>query len=148
MSRGILTTVSVFVVAILVVVAGFFLLDIEKNALNYWSFGSLLFSLVVSLFITLTLVRPKRNKTGALYNAGLSGAVWIYEVLVIISIFFTRAFIDHLNRFILLQIVLNALLFIAAAIIISAAGRSSDSNMQTADKLQSGEHNMPKRGGF
>jgi len=148
MSRGILTTISVFIIGILVVVAGFFLLDIEKVALNFWAFGSLLFSLVVSLLAVITLVAPKRNKASAFYNAGLSGAIWTYEIAVIISILFINSFIDRLNNFIFTQIAINAFFFIVAVLIIVASAHISDGNARTAENLQNGEYNKPKRGGF
>ncbi|MDR1978052.1 MAG: hypothetical protein LBQ42_04895 [Synergistaceae bacterium] len=148
MSRGIGATISVFVIGILVVAAGFFLLGIERTALNCWAFGSLLFSLIVSLFATITLVAPEKNNNGLFYNAGLSGAIWIYEVLVIISILFTKAFAERLNSFVFLQIGLNALVFIAVIVIITASRHVRDSNARTYEKQQSGEYNKPKRGGF
>ena len=58
MNRGILLTVCIFAIVVLVVVAGFFLLDIEKVALSYWGFGSLLFSLAVSMLAAITILLP------------------------------------------------------------------------------------------
>ncbi len=143
-----MATIIVFAIGILVVIAGFFLLDIEKIVLNFWSFGSLLFSLVVSLLATLTLIAPKRNKDGVYYSAGLGSAIWIYEIVVVISIFFTKSFVDHLYRFIFFQIAINALFFISAVIIINVAARVHDNNAKTYENLQSGEYSKPKRGGF
>ncbi len=148
MNRGILTTISVFVIGILVAVAGFFLLDIEKITIHFWAFGSLLFSLVVSLLTVVTLVAPTRNKDGVFYTAGLSSAVWIYEIAIIISVLFTKSFTDKLNSFILLQISIHALFFIIAVIIITVSGRIHDNNAKTCENLQNGEYNKPKRGGF
>ena len=68
MSKGTLTTITVFAIGIVVVIAGFFLLDIEKIALNFWAFGSLLFSLIVSLLAMLTLVVPKENSEHIFYS--------------------------------------------------------------------------------
>lgn len=148
MSRGILATVSVFAIGIIVVIAGFFLLDIEKVALNFWAFGSLLFSLAASLLATVTLVSPKKNKEDVFYTAGLSSAIWIYEVAVVISVLFTKSFVDKLNNFIFLQITINALFFIVTIIIIVVSGRIHDINARTSENLQSGEYDKPKRGGF
>ena len=147
MSKGVLATVSAFSVGILVVVAGFFLLDIEKIAINMWAFGSLLFSLAVSLLTTVTLVAPKRDKDGVFYTAGLSSAIWIYQTLVIISILFTKSF-DSLNGFIFLQILINALFAIVTVIVIMASARIHENNVKTYEKLQNGEYDKPKRGGF
>jgi len=148
MNRGILTTISVFAIGILVVVAGFFLLDIEKIALNFWAFGSLLFSLTVSLLAMITLVSPKKYKDGVFYTAGLSSTVWLYEIAVIISVLFIKSFIDKLNSFIFLQIAINALFLIVAVVIINISGRVYDNNARTSENIQSGEYDKPKRGGF
>lgn len=148
MRRGMLTTISVFVIAILVVIVGFFLLEVEKAALNLWAFGSLLFSLVVSLVTILTLIAPKRNKRGIFFAAGLSGAVWIYEIAIVISILFTKSFVEHLSRFILLQIAINALFFIIAIVIVNVSGHIHDSNTEIHENLQNGEYDKPRRGGF
>lgn len=148
MSRGILTTIIIYAVGILVVIAGFFLLDIEKVALNFWAFGSLLFSLAVSLLAMLTLVAPKKNKDGVYYSTGLGSLIWIYEIAIVISIFFTKSFAEHLYRFVFLQIAINAVFFITALVIINVSARVHDNNAGTYEDLQSGEYNKPKRGGF
>lgn len=146
--KSTLTTISIFTIAIVVVIAGFFLLEIEKAALNLWAFGSLLFSLVVSLVTMLTLVAPKRNKDNVSFTSGLSGAVWVYEIAVIISILFTKSFVEYLGRFILLQIAINALFFIITIVIMNVSGHIHDSNAKTHENLQNGEYDKPKRGGF
>lgn len=148
MSRGVLTTITVFSIGILVVIAGFFLLDIEKIALYIWAFGSLLFSLVVSLLAMVALVAPKRNKGGVFYTAGLSSVVWIYEIAIVISVLFTKSFIEKLHSFILLQIAINAMFFIVAIIIITVSRRTHDDNRKTYENVQNGEYTKPKRGGF
>jgi hypothetical protein len=148
MSRGILTTIIVFAIGIIVVLAGFFLLDIEKIALNFWAFGSLLFSLIVSLLATLTFVAPKKNKDSVYYAAGLGSTIWIYEIVVVISIFFTKSFVEHLYRFVFLQIAINTLFFISALVITNVSARVHDNNAMTYESSQSGEYNKPKRGGF
>jgi hypothetical protein len=148
MSKGILTTISIFVISILVVIAGFFLLDIEKIALHFWAFGSLLFSLVVSLLTTITLVAPKKNKDNIFYTVGLGSAAFIYEMAVVISLLFIKVFAERLNHFIFLQIAINALFFICVAIIISASERIHNNNVKIPENIQDGEYNKPKRGGF
>lgn len=148
MSKGILTTISIFAIAIIAVIVGFFLLDIEKVALIFWAFGSLLFSLVVSLLVTIILVSPKKDKERVFYTAGLSGAVWVYAIAVVISILFTKSFADRLNSFIFLQIGINALFFITAIVIITVSGHIYSNDESTYEKFQKDEYNRPKRGGF
>jgi hypothetical protein len=92
--------------------------------------------------------RAGEKNNGIFYNAGLSGAIWIYEALVIVSILFTKAFAERLNSFVFLQIGLNALFFIAVIVIITASKYVRDSNARTYEKQQGGEYNKPIRGGF
>ncbi|WP_099205249.1 hypothetical protein [Scatolibacter rhodanostii] len=148
MSRGVLTTIIIYTIGILVVIAGFFLLDIDKVPLNFWAFGSLLLSLVVSLFATLTLAAPKKNKDGVYYSTGLGSLILIYEIVVIISIFFTQWFAAHMYRFVFLQIAINAVFLIIAVVTINISARVHDNNAKTYEDLQSGEYNKPKRGEF
>ena len=147
MNRSVLTSVGVFVIGILVTIAGFFLLEIEKIALHYWAFGLLLFSLVVSMFVTVALVAPKKGKSSVFYNTGMSAAIALYQIAVIISMFFTHSFKENVNGFIFLQIAINAVFFIALMIITNTSGNVHQSNMNTQEKAQDGEYNGPKRGG-
>lgn len=148
MNKRILTIISIFAIGMLVVVTGFFLLDIEKVAINFWAFGSLMFSLVVSLFATIFLIYPGKNKYNVLHTVGLSNAVWVYEIIIIISILFLKPFIDHLGGFIFLQISINALFLVAMITIKTASGRVHNVNVNTYENLQVEEYNKPKRGGF
>ena len=148
MSRGTLTTLCAFIIGTLIVISGFFLLDIEKFAIHYWAFGSLLFSLAVSSLGIITLILPKKYTDNLFYNSGISSAILIYQIIVVISIIYTNKFAENLYGFIFLQIAVNALFVIAAIIITAAAGRIHDSNEITSEKLQSGEYDKPKRGGF
>jgi hypothetical protein len=148
MSRGVVANFCVFAVAIIVVIAGFFLLNIERVALNFWALGSLLLSLVLSSIVVATILAPKRDKDAIFYAAGLSVVVVVYQIAVIISMFFTQNFADDVNSFIFLQIIINALLIIAVVIIVVLSNRVHKGNAETYRKLQDGEYNQPKRGGF
>lgn len=148
MSKGILTTISIFAIGIIVAIVGFFLLDIERVALTFWAFGSLLFSLIVSLLVMIVLVSPKRNKDRVFYTAGLSISVWIYAMAVVISILFIKSFVDSLNSFIFLQIGINALFLVIAIVIITVSGHIYYNNEKTYENLQNDKYNRPKRGGF
>ncbi|QIB69690.1 hypothetical protein Ami103574_10310 [Aminipila butyrica] len=148
MSRGSLTAIVSYTIAILVVIVGFFLLDIEQIALNFWAFGFLLLSLVVSLLVTLALVTPKGNRDRIYYSTGLVSAIWLYELVVIISMFFTGWFAEHLFRFVFLQIAINAVFFIVAVVIVNVSAQVHDNKIKTYDDIQNGEHNRPKRGGI
>jgi Na+/proline symporter len=148
MSRGVLTTISVYVIGILVILAGFFLLDFEKNTLNFWALGSLMFAIFVSMFVMISVVSAKQKKEGVFYRAGLSSAVWIYLIVIFISTLFAGLFKEDINSFIFLQIIINALFFIVTIVVISVSSHIHTINEKTAKSLQDGEYNTPKRGGF
>ncbi len=148
MSKGVLTTLITFVIAIMVVIAGFFLLEIDKVTLNFWAFGSLIFSLLVSLLTTLTMVATKKKRDGVFYVAGINSAIWIYQIAVIIVVLCTRFFADHLYRFILAQIIINAVYLITIIVIFNISKSIYNSNQKTQYNLDNGEYDAPKRGGF
>lgn len=147
MRKNIIPIISIFTIAIVVVIAGFFLLDIEKVALSFWAFGSLLFSLIVSLFTMISLFATNKNKDNVFFVSGLSGAVWVYEIAIVISILFMHSFIEHLGWFIFLQIGINALFLITLIIIINISGHIHKCNTETYEKLKNGEYEKPKIGG-
>jgi hypothetical protein len=142
MRRHTLYTIGIFLIAIIVTVAGFFLRDIERIALNYWAFGFLLFSLVLSLVSLITI------KDNVFYNAAVISAVWLYQIAIIATMFFVKSFSEAVNKFILMEIAINALFFIVAILIIASSKYVHDSNAKTFEKLNNGDYNTPKRGGF
>ena len=91
---------------------------------------------------------PKINKDNIFYNAGVISAIWIYEIFVVISIIFTNYFKGHVGTFILLQLVINALFFIALILITRASVHIHDINEKAYEKKQNGLYDKPKRGGF
>jgi len=142
------TTIMVFTITAIVIVIGFFLLNIEKNAINLWAFGSLLFSLVVSLLAILTLSSLKRDNNNVFYTAGLTSLVSIYQIMVVISILFTNYFSEQLNGFILLQLIINALFIIIALTIANVSRHIHKNNAKTQESLDNNEYDQPKRGGL
>ena len=148
MRRSIITTVGVFAIAMLLVITGFFLLGIEKIALHYWAVCSLLLSLLVSMLAVLSLIGPNRPRGRVLYTAGFTGAIWVYEIAIVVSMLFVPSFADRVNGFIFLQIAIHALFLIALLVLGTIAKRVTESNTQAQEALQAGQHNKPKRGGF
>ncbi|MDR0405395.1 MAG: hypothetical protein LBH54_01235 [Clostridiales bacterium] len=148
MRKNIVTVVAVFVIGMLVITAGFFLLNVEKTTLNLWAFGGLLFSLAVSLLSTVALILPKKNKDAVLYTAGLNAALWIYQAAAVVSVLFVRSFEEAVGGFILLQISINALFLIAVPVIDAASRRAYRNHAKTSENAQNGEYDKPKRGGF
>jgi hypothetical protein len=148
MSRGVLVSISAYSIAILLVISGFFLLDIDRNALYLCAFGSLLFSLVISLISTVILVSNKNAKAVLFFNAGFGSVIGIYQVMVIISILFINSFKHHIGAFVFLEIVFFGV-FIVVSIIFHVSSQhiyEGDKNLQ--DQLENGEFIKPKRGGF
>ena len=148
MGRGVLTTISVFATGIFVIVAGFFLLNFEKNTINYWAFGSLFFALVASMFVMISVIKPKRNKEYVLFRSGMISAISIYLIVVVTSVLMAGLFAEHINNFIYLQFVINAIFLIVTTIVVNVSAHKYAINEKTAKRLQDGEYNTPKRGGF
>lgn len=148
MSRGVLATISVFVIGIIITIAGFFLLNIEQVTLNFYALGFLLFSQVVSLFVVITVIRPKEKNTGVLYVSGLMSSIWIYEVAVILSILFIHLFDDSQGQFVFLQIVINALLFVTIISISNVSRHLNSKNAESQKKLMEEDNKEYRRGGF
>ena len=140
--------ISVFAIAIVAIIAGFFLLDIPKIALYFWAFSALLFSLLLSLALLITFNQLKDKRDGVFYGASLSTSTFIYLAAVVISLFFSKGFEDNVNGFIFLQLAINALFIIVLIIIAAVVRHIYQKTVITAEKLQNGEYNKPKRGGF
>lgn len=148
MKRNIFTICGVYFIVILLIVLGFFLLNIEKSPLNYWALGSLLLSLTTTLAVAIVLSLPNQGKNQVFYAAGLGSTIWIYLIIIIISILFTSAFEEHLNGFIFLQVAIHLLFVIISLIISTVSASIHKSNIKVQEKLSSGEYDKPKRGGF
>ena len=148
MNRGVRAAIVTFSIGIIVVISGFFLLEIERAAIHYCAFGSLLLSLGVALFSTVFLLSAKNNDKSVFFPAGLGSAIWVYVISVLVSVFFTRAFLFNLGGFVFLQIVIHALYFIAAITIIIIAPHLRGKDLAAGENQENGEYNKPKRGGF
>lgn len=148
MNKGIQTSLIIFLTLVIVILAGFFLLDIDHNTINISALCFLEFSLLVSMLSTISLVRRKKDKDTLYYNAGIGTVTAIYQIAVIISIVFSKIFILNIKRFIFLQIVINASMFVICTLVITASAYINKSNKKTLEKQESGEYNQPRRGGF
>jgi hypothetical protein len=148
MSRGVSVSISAFAIAILVVIAGFFLLDIDKVALYFWAFGSLVFSLCVSLILTISVASKKTANDVLFFNAGFGSVIWVYQILVIISMLFVNSFKHHVGAFVFLEIVIFAILVVVAFAVQVSSKHIYENNMNSQVKLDNDEYNKPKRGGF
>jgi len=127
--------------------AAFFLLEIEKTALNGWAFSFLLLS-EAALFgglIALAFAPPGHSKV--FLRAGVSMALFLYFGLTLLTMLFVRGFTHHLGRFILLEsgiIVFFTIVVIAVQVF---SRRISADNQKTVTQGKAESH-QPKRGGF
>ncbi len=148
MRRSININCSIFILCVILVISGFFLLDIEKIALNYWALGFLLFSFTFSMLVSLggTFLRSTRDNV---FNiVGLYSAIFIYQIGVIVCTIFTPLFKENVGTFIFIQIAINIVFTVVLITIISFTGYLNKVDDKTFDKIKSGEYDSPKRGGF
>ncbi len=148
MNKGIKTSLIIFLTIGIVVLAGFFMLDFDRNAINISTLCFFELSLLVSMISTIFTVKRKKENDTLYFNAGISSVTAIYQIAVIISVLVSKLFEDNIKGFIFLQILINALMFIVCMLIITASTHIHKSNEKTLEKLNNGEYNKPKRGGF
>lgn len=148
MNKGIKTSLIIFLTIGIVVLAGFFMLDFERNAINVSALCFFELSLLVSMISTIFVVKRKKENDILYFNAGIGSVTAIYQIAVIISVLVSKLFESNIKGFIFLQILINALMFIVCMLIITASAHISQSNKKTLEKLNNGDYNKPKRGGF
>lgn len=148
MNKGIKTSLIIFLTLVIVILAGFFLLDFERSTINISALCFLELSLLVSMLSTISLARRKNDKETLYYNAGIGSITAIYQIAVIISVVVLKIFEENIKGFIFLQIVINALMFVICTLIITASTYINKSNKKTLEKQENGEYNKPRRGGF
>lgn len=148
MNKGIKASLIVFLTIGFVILAGFFMLNFEQNVINISALCFLELSILVSMISTIFIVKKKNESDTLYFNAGIGSVTAIYQIAVIISTLVSKLFINNIKGFIFLQILINALMFIVCTLIITASTHINKSNETTLEKLNSGEYNKPKRGGF
>mgnify|MGYP000079963911 FL=1 len=148
MNKWIKTSLIIFLTLVIVILAGFFLLDFECSTINILALCFLELSLLVSMFSTISLARRKNDKDTLYYNAGVGSITVIYQIAVIISVVLSKIFEENIKGFIFLQIVINALIFVICTLIITVSTYINNSNKKTLEKQENGEYNKPRRGGF
>ena len=101
-------------------VGAFFLMNVERTALNVWALSFLLLSEVV-LFAGMICLRYTRS-AAVFVRSGAVVVLWMYFFVTLATVLFARAFADHLNGFVLLQLGIVAL-FAISMVAIVAIGR-------------------------
>lgn len=148
MRKWIITTISIYLISVLVVVAGFFLLDIEHIKLNYWALGSLIFSFTVCMGSMITIIMKKRSEGNLFYSAGVNVLLIIYEIIVIVLVMLTGLFSENVNKFILAQIIVFSIYLILFVIFITFSKYINKNNQEIVEKIENGDFKGPKRGEF
>jgi len=149
MTRSSLYTIIGFTIAIVVVVAGFFLLSIDQIAIHLWALAFLILSLLLSMGLLVGIAQRKSSgKDTIFYSAGTGATVWIYQIAVIISVALVGLFNEKVGRFVFTEIVIIAIFAIIILAINFFAKRTHASNAKTLELQENGEYNAPKRGGF
>ncbi len=146
--KSVKISISIFILTIILVVSGFFLLGIERTSINYWTLAVVVFSITISLCVTLMTFRNKGITKGLFYLSGINSITWIYQIAVILGIVITRLLSCTIGVFVFVQLLINVVFFMALLFILHTAEHIDNVNNDTMDKLENGEYNTPKRGGF
>ncbi len=148
MRKRIIINCSIYLLYVTLVLAGFFLLGIEKTALNFWSLGFLLFSITFSFFVSLGGDFLRSTRDNFFNIVGIYSAIVVYHIAVIICTVFTPIFRENIGTFIFIQIAINIVFMIMLIAIIGFTGHINKDDDKTFNKIKSGEYDSPKRGGF
>ena len=142
---GVLPIAIVAVIVISFTLAVFFLLDIERAALNLWALAFLLLSEAI-LFGGLIAVRLSGAGHSVVFmKSGVTATLLLYFVVTLISMFFTRIFTDNVNAFILMELAIFALFAIITVSILAFSRSLRRRESEDAAKVGSTE---ARRGGF
>ncbi len=146
--KSVKITASIFILTILVVIAGFFLLEVERTAINYWTLAAIVFSSVASLCVTVATIISRDTTRHVFFLAGVNSALWIYQIAVILTVIVTRFFGVTVGVFVFVQLLVNVGLIITLLVLTYSADRVQNVNNDTMNKIKYEEYDKPKRGGF
>jgi len=138
------SAISIGAIGVLIVafsLAAFFILDIEKTAMNMWALTFLL----LSEFILFGGLIGLRFTSKVFLTAGFGTILFIYFGATLLNICFAKWFIVNLNTFILVEIAIITLFAIITITIFSFSRGIERRNEEDIKKIGSNE---PKRGGF
>ncbi len=141
-------TISIFILSIILVVSGFFLLDFEKTALYIWAFVLLIFSICLSTVVSLS-VTYFRSRRDNLFNVlGVYSLMFIYLAAVIVLTCLTALFQENLSTFIFIHIGINVFFAIGLVVVFGFTGHIYKVNDRTLEKIKTGEYDSPRRGDY
>lgn len=143
--KGVMSICAIGIIVIVLSLAAFFLMEIERNPVTMWAFISLLISEVV-LFGGLIGLRLTSAQYGKVFlKVGIGTTLLLYFIATLIVVLFSGAFREKLNIFILIELSIIAVSAVIAVLIIAFAHRIERSNEEDLKKTGTTE---AKRGGF
>ena len=143
--NGVLPIGIIGIIVVAFSLAVFFLLGIEKTAVNVWALTFLLLSEIVLFGGLIGLRFTGANHSKVFLKSGVTVTLLLYFVATLISALFAGAFKENLNTFILIELAI-IVLFAITIISIFACSRGIACRNET-DMAKIGI-NEPKRGGF
>ena len=141
-------SILISVIGIIIIVftfSSFFLLNIEKIAVNWWALSFLLLS-EFTLFGGLIGLRFAGEKSNKVFlNAGAAAALSLYFIVTLISALFAGAFREHLHAFIFIELAVIVLFTVIILLLLIYSGKIARRNEEDLKKVGT-DH--PNRGGF
>ena len=142
---GVVATAIIGLIVVAFTLAAFFLLEVERIAVNRWAFAFLLLSQIVLFGGLIGLRSTGENHANLFIRAGVSTALSLYFAATMVSVLFAGAFRDNLNMFILIQLAIIALFSIITISLFACSRRIARRNEIDLKKVGTNEL---KRGGF
>ena len=142
-STGAIALIGFIIIAF--TIAAFFLLEIEKIAVNIWALAFLLLS-EIALFGGLIGLRiSPAGHSAVFFRTGVSAVLTLYFGVTLVSVFFAGAFKEKVNTFIFIELAIIVLF--SVALISVFAWSCSIARRNETDAAKVGD-NRSKRGGF
>ena len=149
MKKNSLYIVICYTIVIALILAGFFLLDVNQIIIHFWALTFLILSLVVSMGLLVTIAQQNSDdKEPVFYNAGVTAVICCYQVAVIISVALVGMFNEKLAKFVFVEISIIAVFAIILIAVNSFPQHTRLSNEKTLEQRENNEFDKPKRGGL
>ena len=142
---GVVPTAVIGIIVVVLSLAVFFLLEIERINVNVWALSFLLISELAFFGGLIGLRFTNVNHSKVFHNAGVTTTLSLYFLATLISVIFAGAFRDNLNTFILIELAIIALFAIITIAIFASSRtieRRSEEDMKKVGTTEA------KRGGF
>jgi hypothetical protein len=131
---GLLATGIIGLIVIAFTIIAFFLLNIERNAIQRTGLIFLLLSQIV-LFIGLIVIRFLKKNSVVFIGSALSVTLVIYFFVTLSTVVLTGKFIQNFNTFVLLQIFIVAQLSVVIVIIFTVGHKIAKTDNNTLKKM-------------